>query len=181
MDPVSLDLQLARFSGLTSLNLLCSSHFGHTEEDVEQGLHQIWRQNFTLRPEALEKLFYTSASLQKLWVAFTEDTEVLIDLTIELVHSIIRVATILLVMAKVCPGIIFLAHQMRSTGCCVCAAYYFTALLQLHKPARLAYRSLWIHRQSLYALTCEAIGKLDRCVACEPMHVRTVLAVFHAA
>ena len=87
MYPVSLDLQLARFSGLTSLNLLCWSGFGNTEEDSRPGWKSVLytgRENFTLQPEALEKLVCMSGSLQKLHVAFTEDTEVTFDLSLSL-------------------------------------------------------------------------------------------------
>ncbi len=59
------------------MNLISLSRSGHTEEDNEQGMHSIFRPNFTLRPEALEKLYCTSATLQKLCVAYTEDSEVL--------------------------------------------------------------------------------------------------------
>lgn len=84
MDPDSLDLQLARFSGLTSLNLLRWSSFGHIEEEIKKDLYRIRGQSIVLRPEELEKLVCLSGSLQKLWVAFKEDPEVIFAFSVEL-------------------------------------------------------------------------------------------------
>lgn len=74
--PVSMDLCLGRYSGLTSLNFLSISKSGATEQELEDGLQHIWRPFFTLRPDTLANLSCVTGSLERLWVAFNDDIKV---------------------------------------------------------------------------------------------------------